>query len=40
MVEGMQDKQGTDRPLLSATAKHFFAYNVESDFADGGTDPQ
>ena len=40
LIMGMQSKENTDRPMVYATSKHFFAYNFESDFADGGHDPQ
>ena len=38
-VAGMQTDYG-GYPLVAATAKHYFAYNLESNFAVGGDDPQ
>jgi len=42
LIRGMQSNAsyGSSYPLVSATAKHFFAYNLESNFAAGGTDGQ
>jgi hypothetical protein len=41
VIKGMQRKLKPDwPPLVLATSKHFFAYNLESDFAAGGSDGQ
>ena len=41
VIKGMQKRLQPDwPPLVVATAKHFFAYNLESDFVAGGTDAQ
>lgn len=40
-VDGMQQPNGTGTPLaVRSVAKHFAAYNLESNFAVGGTDGQ
>jgi len=40
LIAGMQTEGDDGIPLAAATSKHFFVYNIESDFAMGGTDPQ
>ena len=39
LIAGMQTEYG-GYPLVAATSKHYFAYNLESNFAAGGTDAQ
>ena len=40
LISGTQTESTDGIPLVVATSKHFFVYNVESDFVMGGTDLQ